>query len=87
MFLSIQAAFHLNILMCIVNQNMVYIFWNCLTDHFKAFCCFFSHCLTIALKWLLLFRCTIESRYLCYYATSNLSGYPKGKVISKSFKF
>ena len=30
----------------------------------------FSYCLTIALKWYTSFKCTIESRYLCYYVTS-----------------
>ena len=49
-----------------------------------------GYCLTIALKWFFSFRCTIESRYLCYYVTSlkkliDLSG--KGKVISRSFKY
>ena len=52
----------------------------------------FSYCLTIALKWYTSFKCTIESKYLCYYVTSlkkliELSGKGKGKVISRSFKY
>ena len=77
-----QAIFILNILMCIVNQNIWLTLlewpWRSFEGHIilnffsNCFILFlsFSFCLTIALIWFLSIRYTIESTQFCYSVTS-----------------
>ena len=103
MFLFMQAVFILNILMCIVNQNIWLTLlewpWRSFEGHIilnffsNCFILFlsFSFCLTIALIWFLSIRYTIESRQFCYSVTSlkniDNSRYLKGEDISRPFIF
>ena len=103
MFLFMQAVFILNILTCIVKQNIWLTLlewpWRSFEGHIISnffqivsfYSISFSFCLTIALIWFLSIRYTIESRQFCYSVTSlkniDNSRYLKGEVISRSFIF